>query len=73
MKPQGAVANSTVVLAVCDATGVSWTLIDNGDGTRSFQNVHSGCFLAGDNHLQDVWACVSKSKPGWFWRLQPIH
>ncbi len=65
-------SGSYVLLVSCSSAGVSWTFLDNGDGSRSFKNVKYGCYLAGDDHNGNNWACNNKS-PGWFWRMQPFH
>jgi hypothetical protein len=67
-------ANSYVVkIESCSSTGVDWTFFDNGDGTRSFENVHySGRYLASDNSSGDVLTAQPKGGNGWYYKWRPL-
>jgi hypothetical protein len=56
-------------------TGILWQNLDNGDGTRTFKNVHfSSRVMVTDNIAGDPWvACPSGCSPGYTWvRMQPL-
>ena len=62
------------VSACSGVTGIDWTNIDNGNGTRYLENVHySNRYMAGDNISGDPWVGIVMGEPGWYYEMRPIE
>jgi hypothetical protein len=61
-----------LVIGHCNDTGVSWFQTVNSDGSRYWHNVHTGYYMACDNHVNDVCVARPLGATGWFYKMSPI-